>query len=109
MKVGFKLWLENSRGEPVFGRGKLRILETIEKHKSMNKASQELGMSYMHLMEKVKHMESRLGLKLVRANRGGRGGGGAELTPKAKDLIKKYEKFSGKATKSIESEFDRAF
>lgn len=109
MRVGFKLWIENKRGEPVFGRGKLKILETIEKHKSMNKAAKDLGMSYMHLTEKVKYMEKRLRIKLVDSKRGGVGGGGAVLTTDAKDLMKRYEKFSEKSAKKIESEFKKVF
>jgi molybdate transport system regulatory protein len=50
-------------------------------------------------------MEDQLGLPLVQKQTGGQGGGGARLTPEAKDLLSKY----GRLADGLEEEVDEKF
>ena len=79
LKPKSKVWLELA-GRPVFGDGKARMLETIERAGSLTAAAGELGMSYRGLWGRLREMERRLGMTLVSRRTGGAGGGGAELT-----------------------------
>lgn len=88
--VRSKVWLE-VKGEPVFGEGKKRLLEAIERHGSINRAAREAGVSYRRAWSYIRAMETRLGTKLVETERGGDGGGGTKLTEEARRLIRMYE------------------
>ncbi|HDQ41371.1 MAG TPA: LysR family transcriptional regulator [Desulfonatronum sp.] len=49
----------------IFGIGKAQLLAGIERHGSLNKAAQEMGMSYRAAWGKIKQAEHALGLQLV--------------------------------------------
>ena len=90
MKVKFKIWLEE-KGGVAFAEGRKMLLESIERLGSLNAAAKELGMSYRAAWGKIKATEKVLGIKLLKVTTGGKGGGGATLTPEAKELISKYK------------------
>ena len=50
--VKSKIWIEDEKREVVFGSGRLRILDAIEKHGSILAAAKELGMSYRAVWER---------------------------------------------------------
>ena len=89
LKVKSKVWLEKN-GKIVFGPGKAGILSRIQRTDSINKAAQELNMSYRHAWSYIKSAEKRLGRALVVCTKGGVGGGNTKLTPYAKELLKKF-------------------
>jgi molybdate transport system regulatory protein len=85
MKVRSKVWIEIG-GEVVAGDGKIDLLERIAETGSIQKAAQEIGMSYRHAWGFLQKMEKRGGIKLVETQVGGREGGGAKLTPQEKNF-----------------------
>jgi formylmethanofuran dehydrogenase subunit E len=87
--VRSKVWLE-VEGEPVFGRGRRFLLDAVGKHGSINRAAQEIQISYRKAWGYIKAMEERLGVELVHRERGGRNGGGASLTDEARRFLYKY-------------------
>jgi molybdate transport system regulatory protein len=91
MKARSKVWLANER-VLVFGEGKARILEAVARTGSLSGAARELKMSYRHAWSAITAAETRLGQKLINRSKGGRKGGGAELTAYGKDLLKKFNK-----------------
>ncbi|MBN1671834.1 MAG: LysR family transcriptional regulator [Kiritimatiellae bacterium] len=91
MRVRSKLWIEKG-GEQVFGAGKARMLKAVAKTGSLNAAAHELGMSYRHVWSSIRAAEQRLGRALLVKTKGGKKGGGAAVTPYAKDLIGKFER-----------------
>lgn len=103
-----KLWLE-AGGVPVFGDGKLLLLETVRRAGSIRAAAEELSMSYRGLWGRLRQMEARLGVRLVRRRVGGRGGGGAALTDEAADLIARYRRFRKGIDALIDARFAKAF
>lgn len=100
MKLRCKLWMEKN-GEQVFGEGIYRLLVFVDKHGSINKASQEENMSYRQAWGKIKQIEDRLGVKLLHRRIGGKSGGGAELTREGKKLVKIYKNIISKSEKFL--------
>ncbi len=54
-------------------------------------------------------MEERLGISLVRTQKGGRNGGGAELTPEAEDFLLKYKKMEEGIREIVDRKFKDIF
>ncbi len=100
-EVKFRIWLEKD-GEFLMGKGGAEILRAIEKHGSMVKAAEELGMSYRYVWGYVKDLEKRLGERVVESQRGGEERG-SRLTRLGKLLLKFYEN----AEKSFEKEAEK--
>ena len=81
----------NDNDEAVFGDGLADLLEAIDKHHSMLKASEDLGMSYRYALHRVTLAEKRLGKSLVtRVHGGAKGGGSSEVTDCGRDLVKRF-------------------
>ena len=108
MNVKLKLWIEKDN-EAVFGDGRCELLNLIDRTGSMNKAAKELKMSYRKAWGDVKLMEERLSVKLVETRSGGKGGGGANLTPAARELLEKYESFRSDLDEIINNRFKEYF
>jgi molybdate transport system regulatory protein len=108
MNPRFKLWIEKE-GEVVFAEGRRLLLEAVRKRGSLNSAAKGLGMSYRAAWGKIKATEKRLGVRLLDASIGGRGGGGARLTPEAERLLKDYEIYQKKVKDCVEKEYKKIF
>lgn len=92
-----KLWIEDAEGMVVFGLGRYRILEAIDRLGSLQAAAKDLRMSYRAVWCRIKASEERLGKPLV-----ARKGRGSCLTPLAKELMKQYRRIQA----VVESESD---
>jgi len=92
-QIKFKLWVEKD-GDIIIGLGRDKLLREIEKTGSISKAAKNVGMSYKKAWSFLKTMESRLGVKLVKTQRGGKKGGGTQLTEEAKQLLSDFERIS---------------
>ncbi|PSQ16374.1 molybdenum-binding protein [Halobacteriales archaeon QS_8_69_26] len=69
----------------------VEMLRAIDRHGSMSAAADALGRSYPHLQRRVVELEEALGSLTTRV-RGGEGGGGTELTPEARAVIRRFER-----------------
>ena len=104
-----KMWIEDENGEAVFGEGRLRILEAIEKHGSIHAAAQELQMSYRALWGKIQTTERRLGQPLLERKTGGIKGGGSALTPFARLIIERFRRLKELTQNAMEGFFEDFF
>ncbi|OGW41317.1 MAG: hypothetical protein A2010_12950 [Nitrospirae bacterium GWD2_57_9] len=104
IEIRSKVWIE-AGGEPVFGRGRRFLLEAIDSHGSINRAAQEVDISFRKAWSHINAMEERLGVKLVVRQAGGINGGGAVLTTAARNFLKKYEALE----KGIQEIVDKRF
>jgi molybdate transport repressor ModE-like protein len=92
VKPAFKIWLETDRGY-VFGEGPFNLLTGIRETGTLSGAAKALGMSYRHAWGLVKEVEQNIGKAMLITHKGGKaGGGGAELTKEALNLLTKYER-----------------
>jgi len=87
-----KMWVEFG-GQPVFGDGKCRWLELVDRTGSLRATATALGMSYRGLWGRLRGMEERLGVALVERRTGGPAGGGVRLTDAGRALAVAYRRF----------------
>ena len=107
MRLMYKIWLDY-RGR-AFGDGPARLLGRVEEYGSLRKAAQELGMSYNKAWRILHAAEERLGFALLDRSVGGSLGGGSELTPEGRDLMRRYRAVAGEAEEALEAVFKRHF
>ena len=92
-----------------WGAGRSASLKMIDELGSIQKAAEEMKMSYRHAWGFIRTIEKHSRAKFVETQVGGRDGGGARLTPKGKDFLRRYLVFSKGFEEYIEKRFKRAF
>jgi molybdate transport system regulatory protein len=100
-----KIWVVDPAGDVLFGMGRVKILEAIDRGGSINAAAKALKMSYRAVWGRIKATEDRLGKELVVRTAGGASGGGSTLTPYAKDLIRVYKAFRRQVIEDADARF----
>lgn len=93
MQPKFNLWIEKD-GVVVLSAWRVTLLETIEASGSISAAAEKLNLPYRRAWEKVQEIEEGLGKKVVDTAVGGKGGGGARLTPAGRKAIEQFNRFS---------------
>lgn len=106
VSVRSKIWLSDETGKVIFGLGRLRMLEAIERAGSIHAAAKELKMSYRAVWGRIKATEERLGVELLHRNVGGRSGGGSELTDFARQLMERFKKLHKMVAENSDQLFD---
>jgi molybdate transport system regulatory protein len=104
IQVRSKVWLED-KGRPVLGPGRVELLQCIGEEGSISQAARILKLTYRKAWGQIKAMEQQLGLPLVQKQTGGAGGGGARLTPEAREILFDYVRLA----QGIGEEVDRRF
>jgi molybdate transport system regulatory protein len=100
-RIRSKIWIEDKKGNVVFGRGRFLILEAVERTGSLQAAAKELRMSYLAIWRRIRASEERLGKPLVvRAGRGSR------LTDHAHRLMKQFKKLQAVVEKESDEVYD---
>lgn len=79
--------------EEAVGPGKIALLERIDDSGSLSQAARELEMSYRRAWQLLESLNAAFREKVAETSKGGRGGGGAVLTPFGHELIKTYRAF----------------
>jgi molybdate transport system regulatory protein len=104
-QIRSKIWIVNDDGEAIFGLGRLKILEMVERLGSLQAAARELKMSYAAVWGRIKATEKRLGKPLLVRSIGGNTRGGSELTPFARELIAEFHRLQ----REVQNFSDKAF
>ncbi|MDL2310625.1 LysR family transcriptional regulator [Peptostreptococcaceae bacterium OttesenSCG-928-C18] len=86
-----KIIIENDEGERVFGKGPYKLLLKIKELGSLNKAANEMGMSYSKAFNVIKKCEKAFKKQFMTREIGGAKGGGSTLTEDGLKLIENYE------------------
>lgn len=92
-----------------FGDGIYQLLILIDKHKSINLATEEMKMSYSKAWKILKIAEKELGFKLLVTKSGGFSGGGSNLSNECIAFMEKYEKFKKSAEIAVKEQFEVIF
>jgi len=87
------------------GPGKVDLLEAIERSGSISAAARDLGLSYRRAWDLVDTMNHCFKHALVTRVKGGKGGGGAQLTAEGRSLLNLYRTMEAKAVKAIDPEW----
>src|SRR5262245_48201571 len=84
--VRVRVWVERA-GHAVLGKGRVELLEGIDRWHSISAAARHMGMSYRRAWLLVQSMNEAAGRPLVVAATGGHHGGGAQLTPLGRQAL----------------------
>ncbi|MCL1905995.1 MAG: hypothetical protein FWG06_03185, partial [Clostridiales bacterium] len=107
MKLKYRIWLDD--GGKAFGEGPYRLLKGVQATGSLAQAAKDQNMSYSRAHGLIKQISVKLGFALIDGHAGGSGGGGAHVTVKAEDLMRRYEAMIKESEESLESIFARHF
>jgi len=107
MRIAYKVWLDNNG--KAFGEGPYRLLRNVKRTRSLSKAAAEMGMSYSKAWRLMRNLEERLNFPLLERRVGGASGGGSSITPKARNLLQRYEKFRKDVQEALEKIYKKHF
>lgn len=85
-----RFWISKSQNS-FLGKGRIELLLCIEEAGSITKAAKMMKMSYKAAWDSVDTMNNLSEYPLVNRVKGGKGGGGTQLSPYAKELIATYK------------------
>ena len=96
--------------EKIFmGKGVREILDAIDEHKSIKKASEATGISYPKVMRILKTFKAELGFDAVSSEKGGSSFGGTQLTKKGRAVLEHYREIENElstyAKKLVQKKF----
>jgi molybdate transport system regulatory protein len=72
------------------GPGKIDLLEAIEQQGSLTRAAAALGMSYRYAWLLIDDLNGSFTEPVTAATVGGKRGGGVELTPFGREVVRRY-------------------
>ncbi|WP_103864131.1 winged helix-turn-helix domain-containing protein [Aquimarina sp. I32.4] len=102
-KIKSRIWIESEQG--VFlGEGRVNLLKAIAETGSLSKAARLLKMSYKKAWNLLDSMNKGAGEPLVITSTGGKGGGGASLTPYGKKVIEVFDQINQKCWEFLDNE-----
>ena len=84
------------------GPGKIDLLRAVSETGSISSAARTLGMSYKRAWVLLDAMNQGFGRPVLEALAGGRGGGGARLTPLGQAIIRHYLRMETKCQATIQ-------
>ena len=105
VKAGFKLWLCAGDPKEVFGSGKWRLLEAIQRQGTLRAAAAALGISYRKAWGDLRKAEESLGVTFLERRRGGSDGGETLLTDEGRRWLREYGRFHSRVEKAVEKAF----
>jgi molybdate transport system regulatory protein len=108
MEPKVKIWVAFG-DQTKFGEGRARLFELIDRAGSINKAVNELGMSYRMVWGYIRELEAAAGFQLLRRTPRRGGVGGTRLTPEGRKFLKRYWAFHHGLESAVTHEFAHAF
>jgi molybdate transport system regulatory protein len=77
-------------GSSVIGEREVRLLDAVDRVRSIKDAATEAGISYRTAWSTIQQMEQALGRPVVVSRAGGPGGGATTLTDECRQLLSQY-------------------
>ena len=105
LKLRSSHWIVNENNEIILGKGRMEILENIEKTGSINQAAKRMKMSYKGMWSKIKSTEKHLKMEVVHSDKKE----GTHLTPEGKALLDKYRRIHRECCRTDDGIFKRIF
>jgi len=102
--------LKICKTKPFLSVGPMELLEKIERHSSIKKATEEMGMSYAKALRIIRTIEEELGFPVVLSEKGGNNRGSTKLTEKGRQVLAAFKEIqadvSAYAEKLLKEKFD---
>ncbi|MES2708444.1 MAG: LysR family transcriptional regulator [Verrucomicrobiota bacterium] len=92
-------------GRMVLGWGKIMLLRQVRETGSIAEAARRMEISYNHAWTLVRGMNESFRDPLVEASRGGRGRGGALITPAGETVLRLYQEMAAECLKATETQW----
>jgi molybdate transport system regulatory protein len=108
MQPRFNVWIEVDE-QVALSIWRADLLRAIATSGSISAAAEQMNVPYRTAWQKVHEMEERLGIKLLETQTGGVHGGGAQLTPVARQYLQKLEQLYALLRPLVDSAFHQVF
>ncbi len=105
LKLRSSQWIVDENDNIIIGKGRMEILDNIEKTGSINQASKNMKMSYKAVWSKIKSTEKHLNTKIVHADKKD----GTCLSKEGKKLLEQYKLLKKKCIIEDDKIFKRIF
>lgn len=92
-----------------FGPGVAQLLHAVQQLHSLRAAALSMDMAYSKAWTIIKNSEKALGFSLLDSTTGGKGGGGAALTPEGARLLRAYDTFCSRLHDAADELFQEEF
>ena len=90
-----RIWITRD-GEKLLGHGRVELLERIHASGSIRQAALQMKMSYKQAWDLINHMNAHFSAPVVISQRGGKGGGSAQLTESGMQVIREFHQLQQK-------------
>ncbi len=94
-----RLWVTTEK--TYLGKGRIGLLEAIDQTGSISQAAKSMQLSYRKAWQLVEEMNQLCPQPLVIRHTGGKGGGGAEVTPLGKAFVTYYYKAQAEVAQTL--------
>lgn len=108
LTVHANLWIETA-GKVALSRWRVQLLEAVAETGSIRAAAKQMQITYDLAWHRLDEMEQALGVQLVARQRGGAGGGSAQLTAAGRDYMTRFQQFAAEIDAIIAQRFADAF
>jgi len=105
LKLKSSQWIVDEHDNIIIGKGRMEILENIEKAGSINQAAKMMKMSYKAVWSKIKTTEKHLNTKIVHTDKKD----GSRLSREGKELLRKYRLLKKKCITADDKIFKNIF
>jgi molybdate transport system regulatory protein len=103
-----KIRVRVTRGDAdAFGPGKAQLLESLLETGSLNRSARDLKMSYVKALALVRAMNTHFSEPLVTLSRGGRQGGGTQVSKLGTQVLAEYSALHKSCEKAAQSRWRR--
>ena len=103
-----KVWVAFATGAKL-GHGRAELLGLIDRLGSIQRAVNEMGMSYRNAWGYLRELERAAGFKLLERPAGRGPGAGTRLTAGGRQFLERYQRFEAEIAKEADRRFRRIF
>ena len=105
LKLKSSQWIVDENDNAIIGKGRMEILDNIEKTGSINQTAKMMKMSYKAVWSKIKATEKHLDTVVVHTDRQE----GSRLSKQGKELLEKYRLLKKECLSADDSIFNTIF
>ena len=105
-KIKSRIWIE-SQNHVLLGEGRVQLLKAIDETGSLSKAAKSANISYRKAWQLMDSINKSAKEPVTINTVGGKGGGGAELTPYGKSLILAFDEINKNCWEFLDQQLEK--